>query len=223
MSTPVLFLVWRAAPNLDDLGAAFARLDGLVHALAFTPLSLPDQPFARDGRGPALTVELAFASERAFAQGVDAIPASGFEAEAMRGRRFAAPDPVFRLGPGETPCTLLVEYSGRCDDPTAWLDHYDAHHPPIMVRFPGVRDVATFRPAPDLALPDAWERGRAMQRNKVVFDSPAALVAALASPVMAEMRADRDAFPPFDGAVTHFPNATYDLLSSRLTPFSAAL
>jgi hypothetical protein len=47
-----------------------------------------------------------------------------------------------------------------------------------------------------------------MQRNKVVFDSPAALKAALSSPVRHEMRADFKAFPPFTGENSHYPFAT---------------
>ena len=42
-------------------------------------------------------------------------------------------------------------------------------------------------------------RGRYLQRNKVAFDSRAALEAALASPVRSEMRADFAAFPPYRG------------------------
>ena len=51
-----------------------------------------------------------------------------------------------------------------------------------------------------------------MQRNKVVFDSREALEAALASPVMQEMRADSAAFPEFTRRATHFAMATFDLL-----------
>jgi hypothetical protein len=47
-----------------------------------------------------------------------------------------------------------------------------------------------------------------MQRNKVVFDSPEALTAALHSPVRHEMRADFNAFPPFSGPVRHYAMAT---------------
>jgi hypothetical protein len=47
-----------------------------------------------------------------------------------------------------------------------------------------------------------------MQRNKVVFDSPAALTAALNSPVRHEMRAAFARFPAFTGPITHFPMAT---------------
>ena len=119
-------------------------------------------------------------------------------------------------------CTFLVEYVGRCDDPQGWLDHYDAHHPAIMTRFPAIRDVATSRPAPDLPLPRGAAPAAAMQRNKVVFDTPDALAYALASPVMIEMRADSAAFPRIDGHATHFPTLTYDLLAP-LTPFAATL
>jgi len=44
-----------------------------------------------------------------------------------------------------------------------------------------------------------------MQRNKVVFDSPDALNAALASPVRHAMRDDFKQFPPFTGENFHFP------------------
>jgi hypothetical protein len=48
-----------------------------------------------------------------------------------------------------------------------------------------------------------------MQRNKVAFDSPAALKAALNSPVRHEMRADFKTFSAFSGPNTHFAMATH--------------
>jgi hypothetical protein len=51
-----------------------------------------------------------------------------------------------------------------------------------------------------------------MQRNKVVFDSGEALVAALASPILAEMRADSAAFAKVTERPTHFANATHRLV-----------
>jgi hypothetical protein len=50
-----------------------------------------------------------------------------------------------------------------------------------------------------------------MQRNKVVFDSVAALTAALNSPVRDEMRADYKQFPPFSSDNAHFPVATREI------------
>jgi len=45
----------------------------------------------------------------------------------------------------------------------------------------------------------------------VVFDSAAALTAALKSPVRHEMRADYRTFPPFTGPVLHYPMATIEV------------
>jgi uncharacterized protein (TIGR02118 family) len=222
-TTPTLFLVWgESPPQVEALRNALAPLRGLVRALAFLATDpAPDDAFAVDGPGPPLTLELGFADLAALenaaatwesARAFDLGPT--FTVQAMLGRRFATPDPSFRLGAGERPCTLLVAYSGACGDLEAWLDHYDAHHPPIMVRFPAVRDVATYRPLPEARLPVAWGHGTAMQRNKVVFDSHAALRAALASPIRREMRADFEMFPSFTGRPTHFPTATFDLVDA---------
>jgi hypothetical protein len=54
-----------------------------------------------------------------------------------------------------------------------------------MARFPGIRQIEIYTRLDWLgALP--WRRVDYMQRNKVVFDSPAALKAALNSPVRHE-------------------------------------
>jgi uncharacterized protein (TIGR02118 family) len=98
----------------------------------------------------------------------------------------------------------MVSYEGPAEDLNAWLGHYIDSHPPIMARFPGIREIEIYtRMDYCAALPVA--RSNAMQRNKVVFDSPDALNAALASPVRHEMRADFKHFPPFSGASPHFP------------------
>jgi hypothetical protein len=219
--TPTLFLVWSASsPQTAALRDKLASCSGLIRALAFRGSApAPDDHFAADGAGPPLTLELGFADLQSLENAATAwerepLQGGAFAAQAMLGRRFATPDPTFRLGPGERPCTLLVTYPGTCDDLDAWLDHYDERHPPIMVRLPAIRDVATFRPLPGARLPETWARGTAMQQNKVVFDSHTALRAALASHVRLEMRADYEVFPPFTGRPTHFPTATFDLLDA---------
>jgi hypothetical protein len=227
-----LFLCWRdPRPELSRADLALvrerlARVAGLRRALGFTPISIsPDQPYAADGRGPAFTLELRFDDARTL-ENADlgdlmtegALPSLGggrAHAQAMWGRDFAAPDPVFR---SPEPCTFLVEYPGECAEPTAWLDHYDSHHPKIMVRFPEVREVATFRPAPELRLALPGDRDRSMQRNKVVFDSGEKLVEALASPIMIEMRADAAGLPPVARRPTHHPMATHELTSLGAIP-----
>jgi hypothetical protein len=203
--------------DLADIRAALAGVSGLVEARIMVPDATPaDHPFAKDGPGPALALQIDFVGR---ADAADALseasplariaclanaPAGAVAHQLMQARRFptgAAPAP-------EPCCTFLVTYPGTADDPRHWLDYYDANHPPIMVRFPGVREVVTFRPVDwTSALPFA--RSAALQRNKVVFASLADLLAALASPVMAEMRADGKTFPPFTGKTTHFPMTTW--------------
>jgi hypothetical protein len=231
MSIPTLFICWRNAKaelspaDLASVEASLKRVSGLQRALGFTPMAIAaDQPYAADGRGPAFTLELRFADLAALEQATDgplaelvadgALPSLGgarAEAQAMAGRDFPTPDPVFRLPAGGKACTFLVEYPGDCPDLVRWLDHYDSHHPKIMVRFPAIREVATFRPTDwPLALPCA--KNSSMQRNKVVFDSGEALAFALASPIMLEMRADSAGFPPVSQRPTHFPMTTHTFL-----------
>ena len=114
---------------------------------------------------------------------------------------------MFRTPPGEFPCTYLVAYEGQAEDLNAWHSHYIGDHPPIMARFPGIRQVEIYTRI-DWCGSLPWPRVEHMQRNKVVFDSPAALTAALNSPVRHEMRAAFARFPAFTGPVTHFPMAT---------------
>jgi hypothetical protein len=229
-----LFVVYRdptaelSEADLDLAARAAMRLRGLVGGLAFTPISVEgEHPFVRDGRGPPLVLQLDFdaaedldaalvadgpLAEIVSPGAIPSLPGAVVGRQRMIGRRFAVPDPVFRLGPKAGPCTFLVEYPGTTTDLAAWLDQYDAHHPPIMARFPGIREVSTFRPGPAGRDTLPCERETSMQRNKVVFDSSVALVAALSSPVMAEMRADAAAFPPSSRRATHHAMATHRLV-----------
>jgi len=125
----------------------------------------------------------------------------------MLTRVFPVPDPQFRTGRGTLPCTYLVAYEGAAQDLNLWLSHYIAHHPPIMARFPGIREIEIYTRLDWCGfLPG--RRVDYMQRNKVVFDDAAALTAALNSPVRHEMRADFKNFPPFTGRNSHYPMAT---------------
>lgn len=207
--------------DLAGVEAMLVALPGLAQAFVLTPAEpAGDQPFAADGRGPALALEIGFidaaALDRALAAGSPLAGLAGLPSLAgarvshqpMTRREFPVADAAFRLPPGGRPLTFLVQYPGRADDLAGWLDHYDANHPPIMVRFPGIRAVSTFRPAAEWTSALPFARSEAMQRNKVVFDSAAALVAALASPVMDEMRADAATFPPYAPRAVHHPMDT---------------
>ena len=100
---------------------------------------------------------------------------------------------------------------GEAEDLAVWLAHYIADHPPIMARFPKIRQIEIYT-CMDWCGSLPWPRVRHMQRNKVVFDNAQALTAALNSPVRHEMRAAFAGYPKFIGRVTHFPMATMTVL-----------
>jgi hypothetical protein len=222
------FLIFEARGGAAaPLGAAqMARLvehvratPGLARGLVFTPEKTHD-PYADDGPAPILGLELYFrelgALEMALApKGHLQALAAGLLAglpptatqQAMVARSFPVPDPQVRTAPGELPCTYLVHYPGAADDLNAWLSYYITHHPPVMARFPGVREIEICTRIDWCGfLP--WPRVAHMQRNKVVFDSAAALTLALNSPVREEMRADFANFPRFSGGSRHHALAT---------------
>jgi hypothetical protein len=205
----------RSSPDFARLADVIAVTPGLRQGIIYTPSSTSD-PYLNDGPPPELALQLYFDDivelEVAIASGghlheLAGLPAEGATQQAMLVRRHPVPDPVFRTPPGERPCTYLVAYEGTADDLPAWLAHYVADHPPIMARFPSIRQIEIYT-CMDWCGGLPWPRAAHMQRNKVVFDSQAALTAALNSPVRHEMRASFNRFPPFTGPVTHFPMET---------------
>jgi uncharacterized protein (TIGR02118 family) len=204
-----------ALRRLDDL---LLHTPGLAKGLVYTPSTTSD-PYLNDGPPPALGLQLDFADiadlEAACAPNgplqalASIMPGAEVAEQAMLTRRFPVPSAQF--GTPEPHCTYLVAYEGEAEDANVWLAYYIAHHPPIMARFPGIREIeictridwCSFLP---------FRRVNYLQRNKVVFDSPEALTAALNSPVRHEMRADFKKFPPFSGGNTHFPMLTRTLI-----------
>jgi uncharacterized protein (TIGR02118 family) len=126
-----------------------------------------------------------------------------FAQQAMAVRPFATPNPG-DADPRAERCTYLVSYEGEAEDFNAWLSHYITHHPPLMAQLPGIRELEIYTRL-DFRSGLTMPRATAMQRNKVVFDTPAALAAALASPIRAHMKQDFNAFPPYSGPTPHFP------------------
>ena len=194
-----------SAIDLDAIARGLPGIPGLLHTHIYTPAAATD-PYLDDGAPPPLMLECAFgtieALEAALA-GDAALPRlcgnAPLSQQAMLLRDFPVPNPP----PAATCCTYVVTYEGEADDPNAWLSHYLAHHPPIMARFPAIRAIMVASRI-DWCSGVAWPRETALQRNRVVFDHPAALDAALASPVRHEMRADFHTLPPFHGRNTHY-------------------
>jgi hypothetical protein len=200
------------------LDAALRDVPGLARALVHTPTQVHD-PLLDDGASPQFALQLYFdallALEAAAGRAgplqalarpglLPTLAGAAVEHQAMAARAYAVPEPA-RLP--EPWCTYLVAYEGPAEDPHAWLDDYLAHHVPLMARLPGIRELEVYTPIESVChLP--WARATCMQRNKVAFDSPSALTAALASPLRHEMRAHFKALPRFSGGVTHFPMST---------------
>ena len=207
--------------DLARLTDMLSRVPGMSEGLVFTPLQNEiAHPFSDDGAPPVLALQLRLSLEALeAAAGLDgalqalarpgALPSlEGCDVthQAMMTRRFPVDDPVNRSS-GDPSCSYLVHYPGVAEDLNAWLRHYVAHHPAIMRTFPGVRQIEVYTRVDWIdALP--WRRVNYMQRNKLVFDSPSALSAALLSPVIHDMRADFHRFPPFTGSNIHFPMTT---------------
>jgi uncharacterized protein (TIGR02118 family) len=220
------FVTFENASPQARIGAADKA--GIVSLIAATPFlrhaeihtpALATDIFTDDGPSPQLALQLYFddlveleaaisakGHLRALAdpQAWPSLAGAKATQQAMYARHFTITE-----APETKPqrCSFLVHYPGPADDFNTWFNHYVASHPPIMRRFPGIRQIEILSRVDWIdAMP--FERVSHMQRNRVVFDSPEALTAALQSPVRHEMRADYHRFPTFEGESFHFPAMT---------------
>jgi hypothetical protein len=213
------------AAELDVVASELGAIAGVRQARLFTPAPAGTaHPFPDDEPPPILALQLHFATvgemeaalcaEGALAR-VAALPSLRQAMpghQAMVARPFPVPEAQQRTPPGEAPCSYLVHYPGAAADAIAWHSHYLAHHPGLMAGFPGVREIEIYTRLDWLSqLP--WPRLDAFQRNKLMFDSPAALSAALLSATIRDMRADFHRFPPFTGGNVHYPMVTRMVVS----------
>jgi hypothetical protein len=231
-----LFIVFRdrahPASRISDaehlrVTAVLSGVPQLARALVHIPAHAHD-PLLDDGAPPQLALQLYFDEildlEAAAAHAgplqalaaPDALPTltgAAVEHQVMAVRAFVVPGPALPAGPDNVWCTYLVAYEGPAEDLRAWLDEYLAHHTPLMARLPGIRELEVYT-CVDCVSHLPWVRATCMQRNKVAFDSPAALTAALESPLRHEMRAHFRSLPRFSGGVTHFPMSTRAVLGA---------
>jgi hypothetical protein len=196
------------------ISAIVMATPGLTQADLHTPTVASDI-YTADGPSPPLALQLYFDDlvtlERAIAADghLQRLAASGAwpslkGAKATQQVMYARSFPVDDGAGREPRCSFLVHYPGPAADFNAWLNHYVAGHPPLMRCFPGIRQIEILTRVDWIdAMP--FERVAHMQRNRVVFDNPEALTAALQSPVRHELRADFHKFPPYEGGSFHFP------------------
>jgi hypothetical protein len=207
--------------DLATVAAIIKTTPDLASANLYTPETTNDL-YNRVERSPVLGLQLYFEELTALENAVGpsghlqqlAVPdvltsIRGAKAtqQAMYVRPFPVDDGRLRTGEGELPCSYVVHYPGPAEDLNAWLHHYVSHHPQVMRTFPDIRQIEVLSRVDWCGfLP--WERVDHMQRNRVMFDSPAALQTALQSPARIALREDFKTLPPFDGGNSHFPMAT---------------
>jgi uncharacterized protein (TIGR02118 family) len=179
-----------------------SRLANVPGALQYIPDRVRD-PYLDDGAPPEGVTQIYFSSLGELERSAGQLGAD--EAEAMEVHRFRVPEPWSRVP--ERYCTYLVAYEGPADDEAAWLAYYLKHHPPLMSKLPGIRELEIYTPI-DWRCPPSLRPVRHLQRNKVAFDNGTALAAALDSPIRREMRADFAQFPSYHGRVTHYAMTT---------------
>ena len=191
----------------------------LRRANIYTPENAQDI-YNRDGPPPQLGLQLYFdelshleaaiAADghlQALARDWPSLRGATATQQAMALRPFPVDDPRVQASAGGMPCSYVVHYDGQAEDLNAWFTHYVTHHPQIMRRFPGIREIEVLSRI-DWCDAMPWQRVHHIQRNRVMFDSPEALTAALQSPVRHELRADYYQFPKYDGGNAHYPMAT---------------
>jgi len=105
------------------------------------------------------------------------------------------------LPPRAAPLSFVVRYFRPVADEADFVDFYTTNHPPLLARFPGIRNVLCYLPVA-VELPEGVQSSGAFLGNEVVFDSLAALNEALASEVLDLVKADGRRFASF-GSNTH--------------------
>jgi hypothetical protein len=97
--------------------------------------------------------------------------------------------------------SFVVRYYPPVADARHFAEHYIACHPSILARLPRLRNVLCYVPHTE-SVP-GFARDTVIIRNEVVFASVDDLTFALQSSVLADLRADSQAFPPFGHSTHH--------------------
>jgi hypothetical protein len=203
---------------------AWVALPGLSAVDLYRPLrGGTHDPFNNDGPGPLLMAMLQFPTREKleagladprFRQSLGNRPAEVSITGTAFERRFypvaSAPNP----GPLRAPFSYVVRYHHPAENVAEFVSHYIADHPPILGKLPAIRSVLCYLPfasGAESVLPPADY----MVGNEVVFDTPEAFNAAMASPIRLELRAHFKSFPPFTGKNTHYPMLRRQLPATR--------
>lgn len=211
------------ARDIQAIERILASVPGLSRALVHTPAPADTaHPFMKDEAPPLLALQLYAPQVEILEQALRpdgalqslvgreaprALQSAKCQQQVMLARAFEAPGAV---SPSGSRCSYLVHYPGHAENLNQWLTHYLEHHPQIMGLFPQIREIEVYTRVDWIGgLPGM--RVDFMQRNKQVFDDPAALSAGLLSPVIQSMRKDYHSFPDFAGGNVHYPMLTREV------------
>ena len=182
-----------------------------VRIEAYTPQSVED-PYLGCEANKLLIVQADFATREQLeaamatplvAEALTAMPCGGnlqVTAEAFTVRHFPLLDGS--TSTQRAPVSFVVRYYPPIENEKAFNQHYFAHHPPIMVHFPRIRNILCYVPI-DWQDANHVTPSNSFLGNEIVFDSIEDLSAALASDIRHDLRADYYLFPPHEGANSH--------------------
>lgn len=206
--TPVLSN-WFRGQSLQWL----ASLEIVIDADLFVPETGHTAVFS-DGPGPAAMLEFS-SLELAEIEGM--IVDDEFRRHFLRTPAKLAPEAditfgIFRslatpvagadaIRPRTAGLSFVVRYYGPMADETAFQDFYTANHPPILARFPEIRNVFCYLPVATQA--SELSLSNIVLGNEVVFDDLQCLNVALQSNIMPLLKADSVGFPPFGHSTHH--------------------
>lgn len=194
------------------MGPALRRASPASRIEAYAPEGVAD-PYLGNETGKLLILRANFQSPAALETAMQdnevraalaAMPRSG-EVRATAEFFSIQPCPLLdgSTPPRRAPVSFVVRYYRPIEREREFTDYYIGHHPPIMARFPRIRNIYCY-------LPVDWEGATSVASadsflgNEIVFDSVADLDAALSSAARHELREDFKNFLPHEGEVTHF-------------------
>ncbi len=213
------FMNWLFSSALDKI----CDIPGLLQPEIMTPAP-GDVLHFDDGPGPAAMIHFTsddpeilsgFASSDTFRtafmddpSGIDGIAASFDVYEIVTTPIKDVPAPETR----HAGLSFVIRYFSPIANAAKFRQIYVDNHPPILARFPDVRNVFCYLPR-GIDIGDLPRSGVELG-NEVVFDNLDALNKAMSSDVMPDLRADTKTFPPFNGSTHHAMNRRYGFTKS---------
>ena len=222
MNIAVFVSVWSAKTSSIDLHSyfmgkplTFLKAQADVNCVEVYLPESGNVPVLDDVPPPAMIIQIDMGTA---ASAEALVIASGFKELFLNKSTYPAPVQQLNLEAFETVCydlpgytsppprtapvSLVVRYYGPVADVSRFVDIYTKAHPPLLARFPNIRNVLCY-------LPLKWRTNkqvtdsRAIIGNEVVFDDLDALNRALASDVCELVVEDANNFPSFGYSSHH--------------------